>query len=333
MLQILSDVRLMLGLLKRNREKTKEKTQEGVQRSRETWFGRIMGVLRSSQLDDSVWDELEEILISADMGVDTSLSLIERLKAQAREERLNEPQQIFDSLKQGLVSILDSGDMPDVWLESENGTSPFVILVVGVNGSGKTTSIAKLAYHFKEAGKKVVIGAADTYRAAAIDQLQILSQRAGVEVVSHQPGADPGAVAYDAFRASAARGADVLIIDTAGRLHTKSNLMEELKKIKRVLSRLDPSAPSQVLLVLDATTGHNGLTQARHFTEAVDCTGIFLAKLDGTAKGAIVLAIKSELGLPILFIGTGEKLQDMAPFDSKEFVDALLEPVPSSLPE
>ena len=316
----------MLGLLKRNREKNKEKTREGVRRSRETWIGRIMGVLRSPGLDDGVWDELEEILISADMGVETSLGLIERLKAQAREERLVQPQQIVDALKHELVSILDAGDGTDVWLETDSDTTPFVILVVGVNGSGKTTSIAKLAHHFREQEKKVVLGAADTFRAAAMDQLQILGQKAGVEVVGHQPGADPGAVAYDAFQASRARGADVLIIDTAGRLHTKSNLMEELKKIRRVLNRLDPSAPHQVLLILDAITGHNGLGQAKHFTEAVECTGIFLAKLDGTAKGGIVLAIKNELDLPILFIGTGEQLQDMAPFDSREFVEALLEP-------
>ena len=320
----------MLGLLRTNQEKNKEKTQEGVRRSRETWFGRIRDVLRSSRLDAGVWDELEEILISADVGVDTSLGLIDRLKAQARDERLNQSEEIFDALKLDLVSSLDSSDGENVWLEGDPGSAPYVFLVVGVNGSGKTTSIAKLAYHFKQAGKRVVLGAADTYRAGSIDQLQILGQRAGVEVVGHQPGADPGAVAYDAYQASKARGADVLIIDTAGRLHTKSNLMDELKKIKRVLNRLDPSAPHQVLLTLDATTGHNGLSQARHFTEAVDCTSIFLAKLDGTARGGIVLAIKKELGIPIHLIGTGEKLQDMAAFDSREFVEALLEPVPSS---
>ena len=318
----------MLGLLKRNREQLKEKTREGVRRSRETWFGRLSGLLRAPRLDDAVWDELEEILISADLGVDTSLKLIQRLKTQAQQERTNQPQQVIDGLKEELVSILEAGHRVDVWDEVE--TSPFVILVVGVNGSGKTTSIAKLAYHFQAAGKRVVLGAADTFRAAAIDQLETLGHRAGVEVVGHQPGTDPGAVAYDAFRAAMARQADVLIIDTAGRLHTKSNLMEELKKIKRVLNRLEPSAPHHVLLVLDATTGQNGLSQARYFAEAVDCTGIFLAKLDGTAKGGIVLAIKSELDLPILFIGTGEKLQDMAPFDPGEFVEAILEPAPSS---
>ena len=320
----------MLGIFKRNREKNKEKTQEGVQKSRATWFGRIMGVLRSRRLDDEVWEELEEILISADVGVDTSLSLIERLKTQAREERLTEPQQVFDALKRELAGKLAStAGREDVWLDTDtdNEAKPFVILVVGVNGVGKTTSIAKLAHNFNEAGKRVVLGAADTFRAAAIDQLQVLGERVGVDVIAHQPGADPGAVAYDAFQASKARGADVLIIDTAGRLHTKANLMEELKKIRRVLGRLDPSAPHQVLLILDATTGMNGLSQARAFKEAVDCTGIFLAKLDGTAKGGIVLAIEAALDLPILFIGTGEKPQDMAPFDSRDFVEALLEPV------
>ena len=319
----------MFGLLRRDRAKTRQRTDDGVRRSRETWFGRIVALVKSQRLDDAFWDELEEILISADMGVDTSLKLIERLKARAREERWDRPEGVIESLKQELVSSLASGDTSDAWLDGDGGTSPFVILVVGVNGAGKTTSIAKLAHHFQEAGKKVVLGAADTFRAAAIDQLQILGERAGADVVHHQPGADPGAVAYDAFQASMARGADVLLIDTAGRLHTKSNLMEELKKIRRVLNRLDPSAPHRVLLILDATTGHNGLSQARHFTDAVQCSGVFLAKLDGTAKGGIVLAIKNELDLDVLFIGTGEKLQDMAAFEPREFVDALLEPLPA----
>ena len=316
----------MLGLFKRNREKNREKTREGVRRSRETWFGRILSVLSAPRVDDDVWEELEEILISADLGVDTSLDLIEGLRARAREDRQTDPGQILQGLREGLVSRLDTEDSSGVWLDVGTESPPFVILMVGVNGSGKTTSIAKLAYHFKEAGKVVVIGAADTFRAAAIEQLQVWGQRTGADVISHQQGSDPGAVAFDALQASRARGADVLIIDTAGRLHTKTNLMEELKKIKRVLTRLDPSAPHQVLLTLDATTGQNGLTQARHFTEAVDCTGVFLAKLDGTAKGGIILGIKNELGLPVLFIGTGEKLEDMAPFDARDFVEALLEP-------
>jgi fused signal recognition particle receptor len=201
-----------------------------------------------------------------------------------------------------------------------------VILVCGVNGVGKTTSIAKLAHHFTVAGKKVVLGAADTFRAAAEEQLEILGERVGVDVISHQHGADPGAVAYDAWQAARARGADILIVDTAGRLHTRNNLMDELRKVRRVINGLDDAAPHQVLLTLDATTGHNGLTQARAFTEAVGCTGIFLAKLDGTARGGIVLSIRRELGVPILFIGTGEGLGDIAPFDPGEFVDAMLAP-------
>ena len=325
----------MLRLFRRNREQDREKTQKAVRRSRESWFGRVMDALKSHQLDDATWDKLEETLISADMGVETSLAMIARLKARAREERLDQPAQIVDALRQELLSVLESGngDLGNTVVapnEAQNQSTPLVILVVGVNGAGKTTSIAKLAYHFNEAGKKVVLGASDTYRAAAIDQLQVWGSRAGAEVVSHQPGADPGAVAFDAYQASSARKADVLIIDTAGRLQTKSNLMQELSKIKRVLERQDPSAPHQVILIMDATTGQNGLSQARSFTEAVDCTGIFLAKLDGTAKGGIVLAIKNELHLPILFIGTGEGIDDLAPFDPKEFVDALLEPSSSS---
>ena len=199
--------------------------------------------------------------------------------------------------------------------------------MVGVNGVGKTTSIAKLAHHLSQAGKKVILGAADTYRAAGAEQLEILGQRVGVDVISHRSGGDPGAVAYDAYQASKGRGADVLIVDTAGRLHNKSNLMEELRKVHRVLKRLDPQAPHQVILTIDATTGHNGLAQAKAFQEAVDCTGIFLAKLDGTARGGIVLAIKHDLQVPILFIGTGEKLDDLAPFDARDFVESLLAPV------
>lgn len=321
----------MLRLFKRDQEKNKSNTREGVRRSRESWFGRIAGLLKSSRLGDEVWEELEEILISADLGVETSLSLVGKLKALAETEKLEDPQQVLNALKTELISRLEATDSPDgPSPEAGPETPPMVILMAGVNGSGKTTSIAKLAFHFKEAGKRVYLGAADTFRAAAIEQLQLLGERAGVEVVSHQSGADPGAVAYDAFQASKARGADVLIIDTAGRLHTKSNLMEELKKVRRVLNRLDPLAPHQVLLTLDATTGHNGLAQAKHFTEAVACTGVFLSKLDGTAKGGIVLAIKDELGIPILFIGTGEKLEDMAPFDATQFVEALLEPLPAS---
>ncbi len=226
-----------------------------------------------------------------------------------------------------LAHHLEAGSPAGAWTRETTAGTPYVILMVGVNGVGKTTSIAKLAHHLTQEGKKVVLGAADTFRAAAEEQLEILGDRVGVDVISHQPGADPGAVAYDAYQASKARGADVLIVDTAGRLHTRSNLMEELKKVHRVINRLDGNAPQEVLLTLDATTGLNGLSQARAFTEAVGCTGIFLAKLDGTARGGIALAIKQELNVPIVFIGTGESLEDIAPFDAAQFVDSLLAPV------
>ena len=261
------------------------------------------------------------------MGVETSLRIIEDLKAQVQAERIEDADTAFARLKESLARNLEGGDSSEAWLDSPTDSTPYVILMVGVNGVGKTTSIAKLAHHFTKEGKKVILGAADTFRAAAEEQLEILGDRAGVEVISHQHGADPGAVAYDAYQASKARGADVLIVDTAGRLHTRSNLMEELKKVRRVINRLDSAAPHQVILTLDATTGLNGLAQAQAFQEAVGCTGIFLAKLDGTARGGIVLAIKQELQVPILFIGTGESLDDLAPFDAGQFVDSLLAPI------
>ena len=317
----------MLRIFKRNRDENKKQTEDVVQKSREHWFGRILGVLRSSRMDDSVWEELEEILISSDVGVDGSMRIIEELKTRVKDEKLDDPDQVFEILKESLVRDLDEGVSSDPWMDSTVDASPYVILMVGVNGVGKTTSIAKLAHHFTKAGKKVILGAADTFRAAAEEQLEILGEQVGVDVIGHGSGADPGAVAYDAYQASKARGADVLIIDTAGRLHTKSNLMEELRKINRVLQRLDSTAPHQVILTMDATTGHNGLAQAKSFKDTVNCTGIFLSKLDGTARGGIVLAIKQELQVPILFIGTGEGLEDLAPFDTKDFVDALLAPV------
>ena len=317
----------MFSIFKRDRAENKKQTNEGVKRSRERWFGKVLGLLRSSRLDDSVWDELEEILISADVGVETSLSIIDELKSQVKDQRIEDPDLAFEKLKESLAQGFVSDNSSEVWLENDDEPRPYVIVMVGVNGVGKTTSIAKLAHHFKQADKKVVLGAADTFRAAAGEQLEILGERVGVDVISHSPGADPGAVAYDAYQAAKARDADVLIIDTAGRLHTKSNLMEELKKVHRVITRLEPTAPHQVLLTLDATTGHNGLAQAKAFKDAVKCTGIFLSKLDGTARGGIALAIQQELQVPILFIGTGESLDDLAPFDARDFVDSLLAPV------
>ncbi len=318
----------MFSIFKRDRSENRKQMDEGVRRSRDRWFGRVLNVFRSSNLDDDLWDELEEILISADVGVESSLRIIEDLKERVRTEGITDPDTAFQVLKDSLASSLHSDNAAGVWLEPEDVARPYVVLMVGVNGVGKTTSIAKLAHHFRKAGKSVVLGAADTFRAAAEEQLEILGQRVGVDVISHQPGADPGAVAYDAWHAARARDADVLIIDTAGRLHTKSNLMEELKKVHRVISRLDETAPQQVLLTLDATTGHNGIAQAQSFRDAVGCTGIFLAKLDGTARGGVALTIQQDLQVPILFVGTGESLDDLAPFDPQDFVDSLLSPVP-----
>ena len=317
----------MLRFFKKDRKQNMERTENAVRPSRERWFGRILSVLRSSRLDDAVWEELEEILISSDVGLDNSMRIIEELKATVKERGLESGEAVFESLKDKLVAGMEPEDAESLWMDEAGGTRPYVILMVGVNGVGKTTSIAKLAHHFTQDGKKVLLGAADTFRAAAAEQLEILGKQIGVDVISHEPGADPGAVAYDAYQAGKARGADIVIIDTAGRLHTKSNLMEELRKVHRVLARLEPQAPHRVILTLDATTGLNGLTQAKAFKEAVNCTGIFLAKLDGTARGGIVLAIKQELQMPILFIGTGEGISDMAPFDTRDFVESLLAPV------
>jgi len=271
-----------------------------------------------TSVGDEVWDELEELLIAADVGLTTTQKLLGKVKQRVKAEKLNDGIQIRAALKEEMVNLLkvDAGANS---IPKSAGTQ--IILVVGVNGSGKTTSIAKLAHGFKNEGKKVILAAADTFRAAAIDQLKHWGERVGVDVVAHQSGGDPGAVVYDALQAAQNRQAGVVIIDTAGRLHTKFNLMEELKKIKRVAGKYEMS--QDVLLVIDATTGQNGLAQARHFTEAVGVNGVFLAKLDGTAKGGIVLAVCDELKIPITYIGTGEQLDDIAIFDANTFVEAI----------
>jgi len=297
------------------------RTKEALKRSREGVLGRLGQLLERPRFGEELWVELEELLLLADVGVPTTRLLVESVKEKARREGLTTGAQVQRALAAEIEGLLRVDTRP-----APPSVSPLVILLVGVNGSGKTTSVAKLAHSYKEQGERVVLAAADTFRAAAIDQLRVWGERAGAEVIAHQPGADPGAVVFDAIEAARKRGAGVVLIDTAGRLHTKYNLMEELKKIKRVASRHDPTAPHQVLLVLDATTGQNGLIQARHFAEAVEVSGIFLAKLDGTAKGGIVLAIAQELKIPILYIGTGEKLEDMAPFDPRAFAEALCSP-------
>jgi fused signal recognition particle receptor len=305
------------------RQGEREKTEHAVQKTRKTWFGRMATVFQRQRLDPETWDQLEELLIGADVGVPTSDKLITRLKDLVREANLSEPGLALDLLKSEMVGILDTGETQDPLVVGE---SPLVILMVGVNGVGKTTSIAKLASSFKADGKQVVLGAADTFRAAAIEQLQAWGSRLGIAVIAHKSGADPAAVAFDTYKAAESRDADVVIIDTAGRLHTKHNLMEELKKIQRVLSRNSSPDSQKVLLTLDATTGQNGLAQARSFVDAVRCDGVFLTKLDGTAKGGVVLAIAEELGLPVLYIGTGEQPDDIAIFDPIAFVDMLFAP-------
>jgi fused signal recognition particle receptor len=302
-----------------------KRTESAVKRSKETWFGKLANIFSRGSFGDEVWEELEELLVSADVGVETTSKLLNRVKQRVKTDRLSEISQIREALKEEMINLLSvhpSKSLASCHSE-RNEESPQVILVVGVNGSGKTTSIAKLAYGLTSQGKRVILAAADTFRAAAIEQLKHWGGKVGAEVIAHQLGGDPGAVAYDAVQAGYSRHAQAVIIDTAGRLHTKFNLMEELKKIKRVVAKHDASAPHQVLLVMDATTGQNGLAQAKHFTEAVDVTDIFLAKLDGTARGGIVFAICDQLNIPISYIGTGEKLQDIAPFDAEVFVNAI----------
>lgn len=300
----------------------KGKTEQALKRSKEAWFSKVIRLFERPTIEKGLWEELEELLIAGDVGVDTTAKLIQRVRGRVEKERLSDVQQVRATLKEEMSSMLKVDRIkPVTWDLGTTPGSPWIILVVGVNGSGKTTSIAKLAYGFKSEGRKVILAAADTFRAAAIDQLQWWGERIEAEVISHQPGADPGAVVFDALEAAKSRGAQVVIIDTAGRLHTKFNLMEELKKIKRVIQRVDASAPHETLLVLDATTGQNGLAQARYFTEAVGISGIILAKLDSTAKGGIVLAICDQLKIPVQFIGSGEKLDDLAPFDSQTFVE------------
>ena len=297
----------------------KKKTEQAVKRTKEAWFGKIASLFDRQTIDKGLWDELEELLIAADTGVDTTEKLIGRVKERVNRQRISDAQQVRTVLMEEMTLILQvDGSKPAL------PASPRVVLVVGVNGSGKTTSIAKLGHIYKRGGNKVMLAAADTFRAAASEQLKWWGDRIGAEVIAHQPGADPGAVVFDAIQAAKTRGAQTVIVDTAGRLQTKFNLMEELKKIKRVVQRVDPTAPHETLLVLDANTGQNGVSQAKYFTEAVGITGIILTKLDSTAKGGIVLAICDQLKIPVRFIGTGETVEDLAPFDPRSFVEAVM---------
>ncbi len=301
-----------------------EQTERAVARTKRGFFGRLSGLFQSADFDESLWDELEEILISSDAGLPTTEAVLGNVRKRARSEGFKQSAQVRGLLRDQLIEILsEPATEPPAW--ARQPLPPLlIVLVVGVNGAGKTTTIAKMAHAFKRDGAVVVLGAADTFRAAATDQLKVWGERTGVRVVAHKPGADPGAVVFDTLSAAEASKADIMIVDTAGRLHTKTNLMEELKKMNRIIQRNYPEAPHETLLVLDATTGQNGLAQAKTFAEAVGVTGIVLAKLDGTARGGIAFAIAHELGIPVRFIGTGERLEDLAPFDAREFVDSLL---------
>jgi fused signal recognition particle receptor len=291
---------------------------DSLARTRNAVFSRIAGILGASQVTAATWDELEELLIQADVGVETTLYLIERLRQRARDEAILQADVLQAVLREELRALLP--DPPPLNL---GGRPLDVVLIVGVNGSGKTTSIAKLAYRYRQQGRQVLLAAADTFRAAAMDQLAVWAQRAGVEIVKGPEGGDPGAVLFDALQAARSRGMDVVIADTAGRLHTQYNLMAELQKVRKVAAKNVEGAPHETLLVLDATTGQNALSQAHHFQEAVEVTGVVLAKLDSTARGGMLFAIARELGLPVRFVGTGERMEDLAPFDAETFVEGL----------
>lgn len=283
-------------------------------------FSRVAGVLGTSEVTEETWEKLEELLVRADVGVSTTVYLVDRLRQRARDEAILRADELQKALRQELRAMLP--ESPPLNL---GGRQRDVVLVVGVNGSGKTTSIAKLAYRWLHQGRRPLLAAADTYRAAAVQQLDIWAERIGVNIVKGPEGGDPGAVVFDALQAAQSRGRDMVIVDTAGRLHTQYNLMSELQKVHKVAARNVQGAPHETLLVVDATTGQNALSQARHFREAVDVTGIVLAKLDSTAKGGMVFAMARELGLPIRFVGTGETLNDLAVFDPDAFVEGLFE--------
>jgi fused signal recognition particle receptor len=302
-----------------------EKLKKGLSKTHDNIFAKVDKlVYGKSKIDDNIIEQLEEILLSSDVGVQTSEILVENIKKRVREEKYERPEELRLMLKDEIKKIFaGNGTFTSDGFKIE--MKPFVIMVVGVNGAGKTTSIGKLAYNFKNAGHSVLIAAADTFRAAANEQLETWAQRAGCEIIQMTQGSDPGAVVYNAVNKAVLENTGIVIIDTAGRLHTKTNLMEELKKVKRVIQKILPDAPHEILLVIDATTGQNGLNQAKEFTNAIGLTGIILTKLDGTAKGGIVLKISNELKIPVKYIGVGEQIDDLQVFDKDSFVKALVE--------
>ncbi|MCD7727933.1 MAG: signal recognition particle-docking protein FtsY [Ruminococcus sp.] len=297
-----------------------QKLKDSLKKTKDSFLGRIDKMLGAfTKIDEDLFEELEETLIMCDIGVNTSVKICDKLREKVKEQRIEDPNKIKDLLKEVISEMLGENEPLDL------STKPSVILVIGVNGVGKTTTIGKLAYKLKNEGKKVLVAAADTFRAAAIDQLEVWTQRAGVDIIKHKEGGDPAAVVFDALTAAKARGVDVVICDTAGRLHNKKNLMDELKKISKIVHEKAEGCSLEVLLALDATTGQNAVNQASQFNEAANITGIILTKLDGTAKGGIVISITDDLKIPVKLITTGEKIEDIQAFDSKDFVEALFD--------
>lgn len=314
-----------MGFLEKLGLKKKEKLDEGVQKSREGLLNKIgKAFVGKDTVDDAILDDLEEILITSDVGVNTTIEIIKKVEARVARDKYVTQEELQTLLREEIVNLLEdhAPDKPAEF-DAEFPVKPHIILVVGVNGVGKTTTIGKLAHLYKKAGKKVILGAADTFRAAAVNQLKIWSERADVPIIQQGQNADPASVAYDTVAAAKARGVDVALVDTAGRLHNKKALMEELSKIKRVMGKVVEDAPHEVILVLDASTGQNAMQQAKAFTETVDITGLALTKLDGTAKGGIVIGVSNELNVPVKYIGLGEKIEDLQVFDRANFVNAL----------
>ena len=314
-----------MGFFDRFKAKDQEKLEEGLEKTKSSFFGKInRAVLGKDRVDDEVLDNIEEALVMSDVGVKTTVDIIQRIEERVSRDKYVSTAELNRMIREEISSLMlaQAPGRPSSF-DAPLANKPHVIMVVGVNGVGKTTSIGKIAYRYKEAGHSVLLGAADTFRAAAVEQLDIWSQRAGVPIIKQGEGADPAAVAYDAVASAKRRGIDVAIIDTAGRLHTRGGLMDELTKIKRVMDRQVEGAPHEVLLVLDASTGQNAIRQAEEFTKSVDVTGLVLTKLDGTAKGGIVIGISNEFQIPVKYIGVGERMEDLQVFDRQAFVDAL----------
>lgn len=315
-----------MGLFDFFSKEKKETLDKGLEKSKTSIFDKISkAIVGKSTVDEEVLDELEEILISSDVGVDTTIKIIKRIEARVAKDKFTNTTELDVILREEIAELLQENNSQDVQnsFETENLPKPYVLMVVGVNGVGKTTTIGKLAHNFQKNGKKVVLGAADTFRAAAVDQLKLWGQRVGVEVVDHGMNTDPSSVAYDAIKVGVEKGADVIIIDTAGRLHTKVNLMNELGKIKRVMQKILPEAPHEVMLVLDGSTGQNAVIQAREFTKVTEVNSLTITKLDGTAKGGVVIGISDEFKIPVKYIGVGEKMEDLQVFNKTAFVDSL----------